>query len=194
VIDLDGPWFDELVQALSVNNVTVDPTLVILQTLAFGDDLSVLEKLEPQLAPSTIHDTWGENWQTGNPYALNGPQQPTTGKALFPIAQEIVRRFHERGVRLAVGTDVGMPWITPGVSFHREMELLVESGIAPADVLVLATRNGAKTIRADDERGTIEPGKLADLIVLGKSPLEDIRNTRSIEAVYKGGKLFDPGL
>ena len=188
LIDLDGPWFDELVSALKDSNVTVDPTLVTLQTLAFGDDLGVLKKLEPQLATSAIHATWGENWQAGNPYALNGPQQPTSGKALFPIAKEVTRRFHSRGVHLAVGTDVGMPWITPGVSFHREMELLVEAGIAPADVLVLATRNGAEAMQVDDERGTIQPGKLADLVVLRDSPLEAISNTRSIEAVYKGGQ------
>ncbi len=188
LIDLDGPWFDELASALKNNNVTVDPTLAVLQSLAFGDDLGVLEKLHPQLAASSIHEGWGEGWETGNPVALNSPQEITFGKGLFPIAKEVTRRLHARGVRLAVGTDVGMPWITPGFSFHREMELLVEAGIAPADVLVLATRNGAETIRAGDERGTVEPGKLADLVVLRDSPLEAISNTRSIEAVYKGGQ------
>ena len=184
--------FAALIEALVNNGVAVDPTLVIMQTLYFGDDLRILERLEPDLASPNILESWGEGWQEGNPVLVDNPQELTFGKGVFSIAREIVRRFHEGGVHLAVGTDVGMPWITPGVSFHREMELLVEAGIAPADVLVMATRNGAETIRASNERGTIALGKLADLIVLGKSPIDDIRNTRSIEAVYKGGKFYRP--
>ena len=187
LVDLDSQWFETLVKELVDKGVAVDPTLVIIQSLYFGDDLGILKRLEPELAPSSIHKSWGVGWQAGNPVLVDNPQELSFGKGTFPIALEIVRRFHEGGVHLTVGTDVGMPWITPGVSFHREMELLVEAGIAPADVLVMATRNGAEAIGAGRERGTIAPGKLADLIVLGKSPIDDIRNTRSIEAVYKGG-------
>ena len=74
----------------------------------------------------------------------------------------------------------------------RELELLTDAGIPTLDVLSLATRNGAETVRAEDMLGTIEPGKLADLVILRDSPIKDIRNTRSIEAVYKGGQRFEP--
>jgi len=122
-----------------------------------------------------------------------GGQDVTYGKGLFAMALRIVRRFHERGVRLAAGTDVGMPWITPGVSFHRELELLVQAGISPMQVLAIATKNGAEGLRASTRFGTIAPGMLADLVVLRENPIQDIRNTRSIEAVYKEGQRFDPG-
>lgn len=91
-----------------------------------------------------------------------------------------------------VRADVGMPWITPGISLHREMELLVEAGIPVRDVLLIATRNGAQSLRLSSEIGTIDIGKVADLIVLRANPLEDIRHTRSIEAVYSFGRRFDP--
>ncbi len=111
---------------------------------------------------------------------------------MFAFSQQVIRRFHERGVRLAVGTDVGMPWITPGVSFHRELELLVEAGIPESDVLRLATQNGAAALGQEDRFGTIASGLFADLVVLKDDPMEDIRNSRSIEAVFKEGRRFDP--
>lgn len=191
-VDLDAPEFDSLVTALIEHEVTVDPTLVIIQSLYFGDDLSILERLEPEAVSSSIHVTWGDGWQSANPFTMNAPQALPEGKVIWPIAMEIVRRFHERGVRLATGTDVGMPWITPGVSYHRELELLVEAGISPLQVLSIATKNGAEGLRASAKFGTIEPGLQADLVVLRENPTEDIRNTRSIEAVYKDGQRYDP--
>jgi hypothetical protein len=194
LVDLDAPQFGSLVAALIDNSVTVDPTLVVMQSLYFGDDLSILDQLEPSVAPPAILESWGDRWDTGNPHVLNNVEEQdlTYGKGLFPIALEMVGRFYDEGVHLAVGTDVGMPWITPGVSFHRELELLTDAGIPTLDVLSLATMNGAETVRAEDMLGSIEPGKLADLVVLRESPLVAIGNTRSIEAVYKGGLRFEP--
>ena len=111
---------------------------------------------------------------------------------MFSIALNIVRRFHQRGVRLAAGTDVGMPWVTPGVSFHRELQLMVQAGISPSQVLSIATESGAESLKSSARFGTIMPGLAADLVVLRQDPIEDIRHTRSIEAVYKEGRRFDP--
>jgi len=194
LVKLDSPWFRDLAIALVDNHVTVDPTLVIMQTLYFGDDLSVLHRLEPELAPPAVLASWGKNWDKGNPFVLEnvGSQDLTYGKGMFTMALGIVRQFHERGVRLAAGTDVGMPWITPGVSFHRELELLVQAGIPPSQVLLIATKNGAEGLRTLTKFGTIAPGMSADLLVLRDDPTRDIHNTRSIEAVYKEGQRFDP--
>lgn len=194
LVDLDAPQFGSLVAALIDNGVTVDPTLVVMQSLYFGDDLSILDRLEPSVAPPAILEKWGDRWDTGNPHVLNNVEEQdlTYGKGMFPIALEMVGRFYYEGVHLAVGSDVGMPWITPGVSFHRELELLTDAGIPTLDVLSLATMNGAETVKAEDMLGTIEPGKLADLVILRDSPIKDIRNTRSIEVVYKGGQRFEP--
>ena len=95
-------------------------------------------------------------------------------------------------MNIATGTDVGMPWITPGVSFHRELELLVESGIPLTDVYSLATENGAFALRQNSNFGRIAPGLYADILILTNDPIKDIRNSRSIELVFKEGKIYDP--
>jgi len=104
----------------------------------------------------------------------------------------MIRHFHEHGVLITAGSDVAMPWITPGVSFHRELELLVSSGIPPLDVLTIGTRNGARALGISDEVGTVEAGKRADLLVLRADPLKDIRNTREIDLVIMNGHRYEP--
>lgn len=190
--NLDSPRFDSLVAALTANRVMVDPTLVTIQALYFGEDLTVLERLDPDLAPPSIQAAWGEGWELANPLTVSSWQVFPEGRAIWPIAMDVVRKLHESGVNMAAGTDVGMPWITPGVSFHRELELLVEAGIPTMDVISIATRNGARGLRSADRFGTITRGLSADLVLLRDDPIADIRNTRSIEAVYLAGRRHDP--
>jgi imidazolonepropionase-like amidohydrolase len=99
--------------------------------------------------------------------------------------------LHERGVPIAVGTDTGNPYVFPGYSVHKEMELLVQAGLTPMEAIRAATQRAAGSIGKDDEFGTIEPGKRADLLILGANPLDDIRNTRSLEAVVSEGRMVD---
>ena len=198
-VNLHGNEMESLVMALRKQDVTVDPTLVVMQSLYFGDDVGVLKRLEPERMPPPILATWSSSdpgWEQANPFVTRNPigvaQDLTSGKLMLPIAMQIVRMLHERGVRITTGSDVGMPWITTGVSLHRELELLVEAGISPQDVLLMASRNGAQALGKSSELGTIEPGKLADLVVLRENPLRDIRNTRNIEAVYRAGRRYEP--
>lgn len=105
---------------------------------------------------------------------------------------ELTRLLHEAGVPLAAGTDSNNPWIVPGVSFHQELELLVESGLPPIDVLEIATRGNARHVGVLEDRGTIEAGKRADLVLLRSDPREDITATRGIEWVMQAGTLRRP--
>jgi imidazolonepropionase-like amidohydrolase len=75
---------------------------------------------------------------------------------------------------------------------HQELEMLVESGLSPAAALAAATINNARAINQQDRLGTVAPGKLADLVILNADPTSDIRNTRRIQAVIRGGLLCDP--
>ena len=97
------------------------------------------------------------------------------------------------GVNILVGTDsTGAPHrMFYGWDLHREMELLVEAGMKPMDVIVAASRKAAEYLGQEKELGTIEPGKKADLIILSQNPLENIRNTRSIEQVIYAGRIID---
>jgi imidazolonepropionase-like amidohydrolase len=99
--------------------------------------------------------------------------------------------LHERGVPIAVGTDTGNPYVFPGYSVHQELALLVEAGLTPMEAITAATRRAAEMLGEEDEFGTIEPGKRADLLILGANPLEDIRNTRSLEVVISEGRVVD---
>lgn len=98
---------------------------------------------------------------------------------------------HEAGVLIALGTDNGMPFVFPGYSVHVELELLVEAGLTPMEALVSATRRSAEMMGGEDTFGTVEPGKRADLLILGANPLQDIRHTRTLDVVVKGGKVLD---
>ena len=103
-----------------------------------------------------------------------------------------LRRLHEFGIPLVVGTDVGSPWIFPGYAVHEEMALLEAAGIPAPDVLVMATRNAATMVGADDEIGTLTIGKSADLLLVDRDPRVSVRNLRSIVAVYRDGVRDGP--
>jgi imidazolonepropionase-like amidohydrolase len=103
-----------------------------------------------------------------------------------------VSEAHGAGVTIALGTDAAANTLNfPGFSAHVEMELLAEAGLTPMEVIVAATRRGAELLRRTDDFGTLEPGKRADLLVLGANPLDDIRNTRSLEVVVSEGRVVD---
>lgn len=89
------------------------------------------------------------------------------------------------------GTDVGNPFVVAGFSLQEELGLLVEAGLSPADALRSATLNPAKFLGAADSLGTVETGKVADLVLLDRNPLTDIRNTRRIRAVVLNGRYLD---
>ena len=90
------------------------------------------------------------------------------------------------------GTDSPEPQVTPGFSLHQELEMLVESGLTPAEALQSATLNNARSLRQEEHLGSIAVGKTADLVLLTGNPLEDIRNTRKIESVIHRGWKVTP--
>ena len=98
---------------------------------------------------------------------------------------------HRRGVKLLAGTDA-QPGFFPGSSLHWELEFLVQAGLEPLQVIRIATQEAAAAVGADEDLGTLEVGKLADIVLLDANPLEDIKNTQTIWRVIKGGWLFDP--
>ena len=104
--------------------------------------------------------------------------------------KKLVRDMHRAGVEFLAGTDTspGTPAL-PGISLHDELALLVESGFTPMEALQAATRNPARFLGKLQEMGTIEPGKLADLVLLDANPLDDIRNTRKINMVVLRGRI-----
>ena len=103
----------------------------------------------------------------------------------------IVGAMQKAGVPILAGTDTGNPFCFPGFSLHEELALLVIAGLTPLDALRSATLNPAKFFGLDQTLGTIEQGKIADLVLLDANPLMDIRNTQLINAVVSNGRFFD---
>ncbi len=100
-----------------------------------------------------------------------------------------IRTAHLRGVKLLTGTDY---FRFSGSSLHWELEYFVQAGIPPLDVLRIATQGGAAAVGAEEHLGTLEVGKLADIVLLDANPLDDIKNMQTIWRVIKGGWVFDP--
>jgi imidazolonepropionase-like amidohydrolase len=102
------------------------------------------------------------------------------------------REMLEAGVRVLPGTDTAVLLVYPGASLHDELELFVnELGMTPMQAIVSATGAATQFLGVSDSLGTIQRGKLADMVLLDANPLEDIRRTRNIRAVVQGGRYLD---
>ena len=104
--------------------------------------------------------------------------------------QRFIKMFADAGGKLLSGVDT-IAGAVPGISLHQEMELLVDAGVSPLKALQSATITPAEFIRKQDKLGTLEPGRVGDVIILDANPLEDIRNTRKISQVISRGRVLD---
>ena len=111
-------------------------------------------------------------------------------RQLMETGTAITETMQDMGVHLMAGTDTGLPYVFPGFSLHDELALLVEAGLTPLQALQAATRNTAQAVGLGDELGTVEVGKLADLVLLEADPLAAITNTTRIAAVVANGRLL----
>jgi imidazolonepropionase-like amidohydrolase len=111
----------------------------------------------------------------------------------FSKRLKFVEMCYRAGVRLIAGTDgPGLGPILPGYGLHSEIELFEKSGIPPIDALRSATITAAEALHAQQDLGTIEPGKFADMVIVDANPLLDIANTRRIYRVVRSGEIYDP--
>jgi hypothetical protein len=103
---------------------------------------------------------------------------------------KLIQGMRRAGVEFMAGTDLGNEYLYPGFSLHDELVLLVQAGLTPMEALQAATRNPAKFLGRLDLLGTIEKGKIADLVLLDANPLENISNTQRINAVVVNGRYL----
>jgi len=155
------------------NDTWQTPTLALLQSFVADRDRARRTLYMQDLSPESL-DMWMARIST-----------------LLDRYKKLVRDMQRAGVEFLAGTDTGPNNPVPvGIGLHDELELLVESGFTPMEALQTATRNPARYFGTLKEMGTIEPGKLADLVLLTANPLEDIRNTRKIKTVVLRGRIF----
>ena len=182
----------EFIRMSVENGVAFTPTLSIIQNnWHFAERPELLE--DPELRAAFDADALAR-WEDPEARAevVEAPEFEDR-KAAFRQVQDFVRTMHDAGVRVALGTDAGTPNVPMGWGVHHELELYVEAGLTPMQALVAATATGARLTPpvGDAEFGTLEVGKIADLVVLDADPLADIRNTLRIDRVMKGGAWVD---
>ena len=181
--------YDDVLQLLAAAGTRWDPTLTIVGSV-------LLLRQEPERVADPKLRAF-----TSEP-CIRAVQ---TARVLEAMDTEVLRGFwvklltsiraaHRRGIKLQAGTDVrGGEWLCfDGLLLHWELEFFVQAGIPPLEVLRIATQEAAAAVGAGDDLGTLEVGKLADIVLLDANPLDDIKNTQTIWRVIKGGWVFDP--
>ena len=103
----------------------------------------------------------------------------------------MIPALRDAGIPLLAGTDTGFPFILPGFGLHEELKYLVAAGLSPLEAIKTATINPATFLGKAGKSGSVEKGKLADLIILNADPTQNIQNLHFIEAVIMNGKLYD---
>jgi imidazolonepropionase-like amidohydrolase len=196
----DPAKFDEIIRLMVERNVRLEPNLVGEFHGAYPQwDQYQLEThrlaMRPELAYMREgYELYVRMWDTDftiRPYPPPAELLPVIEKALAN-QYEFVRRFSEAGGKLFTGTD-NYYHVIAGLGVWHEMELLAEAGVEPLKILQAATLNPAEFVKKGKDLGTIEAGKLADLIILGRNPLENVRNIRSLESVIQNGKVQQLG-
>lgn len=179
---------------LAWRDVGVVPTLIVVMDGLFksdsyyqalvADTAGSVHPLRPYLSAFQILD-WKEQVLEAT------PERRVAFGRIWPTILKHVREMREAGVRLMAGSDVAVLNIFPGASLHEELEIFVDSlGMSPPEALASATRIPAEWLGLIDSVGTVEKGKLADLLLLDANPLASIRNTTRISAVFLRGKLY----
>jgi imidazolonepropionase-like amidohydrolase len=109
-----------------------------------------------------------------------------------PIVLKNLKLMQDKGITLALGTDAGNVGVLHGPAIYHDFQIMAQAGLTNQQILTAATYNAAKLVGRQKDLGSIEAGKLADLVVLNHDPLADIHNTAKIDMVIKDGKIFDP--
>lgn len=164
------------------------PTLVTKRALTFIDDFDRNGDERLKYIPQSEQKWWSPKQNFLLRYRT--PGYIVYSKRLFQKELELVGAMHRAGVPLMTGTDLSIPYTFAGFSLHDELALFVQAGLTPIEALQAATRNPAVFLGELTSHGTIERGKIANLVLLEANPLENIRNTQRINAVFLNGRYF----
>lgn len=196
----DQPVDDEFLELLEANDGVYAPTLVVgaywtraMASIVFDEPFRI-DDPNGCVDPSTVDKLQ----DTGTLQGLMSPAQRSpeaiygrlerNGRSSVVMAENL-RRVHAHGGTVATATDAGNPLTLHGPSIYNEMEAMQEAGIPAADIVTMSTRNGARIMNRLDDFGTLEAGKLADLIVLEADPTEDVGAFRNLTHVMRAGVL-----
>jgi Tol biopolymer transport system component len=170
--------YDDVVQILAKSGMSVTPTISLFvpyEDLAAGDPTTFSTDIRWKLQPSWVRD--------------GGPGPSFADAALAGNIRQTMLKLHKAGVRIVTGTD--SPFTPVGLNTHNEMVQEVRAGLTPYEALRSATIVPAQVLGVDKDLGSVEPGKLADLVFVDGDPLADITKARAVRKVMKNGRLFE---
>jgi len=186
--------FDEMIRYLIQRNVYLNPTLdfewkgIIDRTLEFEvEDTRLLYNPLLQYVPLDERLVTLGQYHWADKRASTDREQFLKG---YRNVQDFLRRFVKAGGKIYSGTDSAAA-NTPGLALHHEMQLYVDAGLSPLQALMTSTKWAAEILHLDKQLGTVEPGKLADLVILRADPMNDIRNSKTVEHVIRDGEIVD---
>lgn len=189
-LDPEGPKATSLIRHLVQKGVAITSTLTVFEAMTPGRPLLPNAALDTMLPEA--RDRFLRTW------SRMATRPKSDWPALFKKGMELERKFFKEGGLLLVGTDpTGNGGVVAGYSNLRAIELLVEAGLTPLEAIQVATLNGARYLEVEDELGTIDVDKIADMVVVNGDPASNIQDIRKITIVFKDGigydsqKLFD---
>ena len=169
------------------NGTWVCPTLTVLRAVAFSNEADFRNDPRIKYIPESLKQPF---WEDAYGWKEHTPEFNAQAKRVYQKQLEVVGMMNRAGVRLIAGSDTANPYVFPGFSLHDELALLVQAGLTPAEALRTATINPAIYFDLEKSLGTVEKGKIADLVLLDANPLTDINSTRRIDAVIVGGRYL----
>ncbi len=185
--DADAVRFAQLAKA---NGTALTGTLTTMRWIS--SQVRSLDELKALPTLKYLHPVVRSQWIDHNSYIkMNSPKYIAYFERMVEFHRHLVRAFKAAGVPVVAGTDALNPGVVPGFSLHDELEMLVDAGLNNEEALAAATRVPATWMGVIGDRGTIEVGKRADLVLLDANPLIAIGNTRRIAGVMLGGRWLD---
>ena len=182
----DKPVDHALIDAMKKRGVYQLPTLTReLSTFVFAEPGTMLNDpyLVPAVSPAMLRTLKTAEFQK----QVAAEPDTAHGRSWYEMAKKNLKTLYDGGVKIGFGTDTGPPRRIQGYFEQLELERMAEAGLTPAQIIGIATKNSAEFLGAGDI-GTLQKGKWADLLVLGKDPLADIKNVRTIETVWIAGR------
>ena len=175
-----------LIRATKESGVWNVPTQVLMENLVPGTTLEELQG-QPEMryvSPETL-SKWAETKRT---LLAETGSTPASAARVMEVRRRLIKALHTAGAGLLLGSDAPQIYNVPGFSTHRELETLVAAGLTPYQALETGTRNIAVFFGTLPKTGTVEVGKMADLILLDANPLTDVRNTARQSGVMLRGR------
>ena len=144
-----------------------------------------------QYVPNPLRGRWQQQAAAATEPAPPSAEDQELARRVTARNREIVIAMKRGGVDFVAGTDSGGAWRIPGRSLHESLAEMNTLGFTPAEIIVAATRSSARLIEREKDVGTVQAGKLADLVLLDANPLDAIANARRINTVIANGRVFD---